>query len=104
MTSSAYQAIKCLRILAESNPSCNSSRIITENSYVDDFLFSADTPDEAVSLAKELDSFLTAGGFPLRKWSANDVSLLSHIPDEWLANIGNNSKVLSKEHKLLGLV
>ena len=48
--------------------------------YVDDVLFGAHDIDYAISLAQELSDLLIAGGFPLRKWTANHSDLLKHLP------------------------
>ena len=48
--------------------------------YVDDAFFGSDTPEEAIFIAKQFHEFLMASGFPLRKYAANDPSLLSHLP------------------------
>ena len=103
---SAYHAIRCLRQLAideSSNFSRNVLDLILNNMYVDDALFGADTIDEAIELSKEFSNLLTAGGFPLRKWSANSSELLSHIPKDWLEVDNTESQNLFKEQKLLGI-
>ena len=105
VASSAYQAIRSLNqlVLEESCKFPTASRIVLENMYVDDVLFGADTKEEAIALSQDLIQLLKAGGFPLRKWIANDSSLLYHIDKDWLAHNSEITELLSSEHKLLGL-
>ena len=73
--------------------------------YVDDVLFGADNIDDAISLAQELSNLLIAGGFPLRKWSANQSDLLKHLPVEWLDdNPETSQSLIDEESKLLGIL
>ena len=46
--------------------------------YVYDSFFGADKTQEAISIAKQFQEFLMVSGFPLRKWAANDLTLLAH--------------------------
>ena len=66
-------------------------------------LFSSDTINEAIKLARKFSDLLTTSGFPLRKWSANSSELLSHIPKDWLVVNPSDSQNLFKEQKLLGI-
>ena len=72
--------------------------------YVDDAFFGADSIEEAISLANEFHNFLMAGGFPLRKYAANDNRLFDHLPLEWIAEEPINNSLLSESHMLLGLI
>ena len=73
--------------------------------HVDDVLFGTDDIDDAISLAQELSDLLIAGGFPLRKWSANHPDLLKHLPVEWLdASPETSQSLLDEESKLLGIL
>ena len=72
--------------------------------YVNDAFFGADSIEEAISLANEFHNFLMAGGFPLRKYAANDKRLLDHLPVEWIAEEPINNSLLSENHMLLGLI
>lgn len=49
---------------------------------MDDILTGADTLETAVELQRRLTNLCMAGGFPLRKWSANDEVLLRDVPAE----------------------
>ena len=103
---SAYQALRCLRQLSadegETYPLVCS--FPEKNICVDDAFFGADTIEESVSLAKAFYDFLMVGGFPLRKWAANQPSLLEHLPVEWLAEKPAEDSLTSQNHPLLGLI
>ncbi|XP_029167976.1 uncharacterized protein LOC114938272 [Nylanderia fulva] len=77
-----YLALRCLRQLALDYDSTrpHASETLRRDTYVDDIL----SGDESISQAKEkisqLRTTLTAGGFTLRKWIANDSNLLDDIP------------------------
>lgn len=49
--------------------------------YVDDCMAGSNTIDEAQELADQINKLLTAGGFQLRKWAANDSRILQNISD-----------------------
>ena len=105
ISSSAFQAIRSLNQLAldEAKLFPKAFKVILENMYVDDSLFGAVDLESAVSLSQSFSELLKAGGFPLRKWLANDPALLSHIPQDWLAKESSLKELISSEHKLLGL-
>ena len=70
---SGYHAIRRLRQLTleeSENFSKTDVDLILNNMYVDDVLFGSDTISETIELSKEFSNLLTAGGFPLRKWSS----------------------------------
>lgn len=50
--------------------------------YMDDVLSGAETFEAAQELRLQLTRLCMAGGFPLRKWSANEGALLEDIPTE----------------------
>ncbi|XP_029673481.1 uncharacterized protein LOC115241711 [Formica exsecta] len=56
--------------------------VIRSDVYMDDVLTGAATLDEAQELQRQLTGLCTAGGFPLRKWSANESSILAEVPIE----------------------
>ncbi|XP_014217182.1 uncharacterized protein LOC106645765 [Copidosoma floridanum] len=56
--------------------------IVKQDRYVDDILYSADNIETARLRRDQLIGLLQAGGFPLRKWVANDPELLRDLsPD-----------------------
>ncbi|XP_077260483.1 uncharacterized protein LOC143896453 [Temnothorax americanus] len=50
--------------------------------YMDDVLSGADTISRAKEIRRQLDRICMAGGFPLKKWSANEASILDEVPPE----------------------
>ena len=84
VNSSPYMAIKTLHQLAndEGEHFPNASKILCEQTYVDDVIGGADTEDEASALQEELIQLLKKGGFELRKWTSNSSRLLRDLPQE----------------------
>ena len=68
--------------------------------YVDDVLFGANDVVTLREIRRQLVGMLECGGFPLRKWTANSLELLSDIPErqremsDRLINQGDTLKVL----------
>ena len=58
------------------------SKILAENIYVDDVYVGKNDITEILQARNELRELLSLGGFNLKKWVANDVSLLDGIPEE----------------------
>lgn len=58
------------------------SKCLMECFYVDDFLFGANTIEEAKRLRVALCSLLSNANMTLRKWRSNDKQLLDSIPSE----------------------
>ena len=54
---------------------------VTKDFYVDDFVKSVRTVNEASSLANEVTCLLSEAGFRLMKWMSNSREVLSEIPD-----------------------
>ncbi|XP_024876575.1 uncharacterized protein LOC112457634 [Temnothorax curvispinosus] len=77
-----FLAIRTLKQLAHDEQSQYPQGAITlrEDTYVDDV--GANTLSLAIAKQTELRGLCTAGGFPLRKWAANDEEVLSGIPPE----------------------
>ena len=106
VVSSAFQALRSIRQLV-ADEADNFPQVIDfprDNMYVDDAFFGADSIEEAISLSNRFHDFLMAGGFPLRKWAANDHRLLNHLPKEWLAEEPINDSLVPESHTLLGLI
>ena len=55
--------------------------------YLDDAYFGANNQYDAIQISDQFTQLLNAGDFPLRKWAANDKSLLSHLPEDWLVEV-----------------
>ena len=55
---------------------------ILNSFYVDDFLGGASSPDEAVSLYKDITSTLASRGMPIRNWASNSKQVIKEFPVE----------------------
>lgn len=96
MRYSAYVAvavlIKLATILKHRFP--NVLRLILRNFYVDDFIKSVHTLQEAKAISKEANECLQEGGFELVKWTSNNSAVFDgvSVPSEHvLENKGNTS-------------
>ena len=58
---------------------------VRRNFYMDDFLATKQSSDEAIGLAKDLTEILATGGFRLTKWMSNSREVLTAIPSSELA-------------------
>ncbi|XP_011860342.1 PREDICTED: uncharacterized protein LOC105557651 [Vollenhovia emeryi] len=56
--------------------------IIEESTYVDDALFGADDLLSLLEKRRQFVGMMNRGCFPLRKWAANSVELLTDIPED----------------------
>jgi len=70
---------------------------------MDDILTGASTEAEARNLQQQLTKLCLAGGFPLRKWSANDRNLLADIPPEHRMQRDTLSWQPEESHTTLGM-
>ena len=66
VASSSYHAIRALRESADKAPNQTCRDAILNSFYVDDFLGGASSPDEAVSLYKDITTTLASRGKPIR--------------------------------------
>lgn len=57
------------------------SAVIKRDFYVDDLMSGSNTLEDALILQMDVIKILESGGFKLRKWAANHVDLLSHLPE-----------------------
>ena len=84
-TDSPSCANYCLKRVAQDNKDCASKAAVDaiENDfYVDDFVKSVSTEEEAKMLVGEVTSLLEKSGFHLTKWMSNNREVLSTIPEE----------------------
>jgi len=63
------------------------SAILSEHMYVDDVLAGAHSTSQAILAIDELRAALDTAGFPLRKWTSNNKTVLRNIPKEHLLRI-----------------
>ncbi|XP_066600697.1 uncharacterized protein [Prorops nasuta] len=101
ISSSPYLAIRTIKKLAtdESSTYPRAAEILKGHLYVDDLLTGARTIEEARSLRDELISLLERGGFAIRQWASNDLSIIKDLPSNsihanYILNIDNNLKTL----------
>ncbi|XP_011699164.1 PREDICTED: uncharacterized protein LOC105456657 [Wasmannia auropunctata] len=82
ITCAPYLAIRTLRQLADDEESRfpEAATVLRRDVYVDDVLTGANTVAEVRQLRDDLLQLCMAGGFPLRKWAANNEELLREIP------------------------
>ena len=59
------------------------SKAIQNNFYMDDFIKSAETPEEATEACNQLQHLLSRHGFELKKWISNNDASAKAIPEEW---------------------
>ena len=68
------------------------AKLIQNNFYMDDFIESAKTPEEAVKVFKQLQHLLSKRGFELKKWITNSDVVTTAIPED-LRSISNTKQV-----------
>ncbi|UYV79873.1 hypothetical protein LAZ67_18000951, partial [Cordylochernes scorpioides] len=61
------------------------SKAIIRDTYVDDIITGADDLRDGMALRDELIELLRCGGFTLKKWSSNDLTILGNIAKEHCA-------------------
>ncbi|KAL6418612.1 hypothetical protein ACFW04_011958 [Cataglyphis niger] len=100
-----FLAVRSLRQLAgdEEARFPHESAVLRRDVYVDDILTGTPSIEEAMDLQRQLIELCTAGGFPLRKWSANDPRLLTRIAPEHRAQRDLLSWTPQESHATLGL-
>ncbi|XP_025993937.2 uncharacterized protein LOC113004546 [Solenopsis invicta] len=79
-----FLAMRTLRQLAddEADNYPLAARALYRDVYMDDVLTGASSLEEAFELRRQLTDLCMAGGFPLRKWSANETRILQDVPAE----------------------
>jgi len=79
-----FLAMRALQQLADNEEAHfpRGSVVLRRDVYMDDILTGASSIADAKDLQIQLQNLCMAGGFPLRKWSANDPALLADIPPE----------------------
>lgn len=79
-----FLAIRTLHQLAndEGNRYPMAAKILRNDFYVDDLLTGASSYDEAIAIRDQLITICLRGGFKLRQWASNDVSLIKTLDDK----------------------
>ncbi|GFW06759.1 DUF1758 domain-containing protein [Trichonephila clavipes] len=102
-SASFFLATRCIKQIAlddKDNP--NLSRVLQEDIYMDDLLSGADTPNNAISICKDIAHVLSTRGFHLRKWNSNSTEFLAQFSEhsshdarvEFSKDSNESSKVL----------
>ncbi|GFT54949.1 DUF1758 domain-containing protein [Trichonephila clavipes] len=106
LASASFLATRCIKQIAlddKDNP--NLSRVLQEDIYMDDLLSGADTPNNAISICKDIAHVLSTRGFHLRKWNSNSTEFLAqfseHISHDTRVEISKDSNESSKVLSLL---
>ncbi|GFS91631.1 integrase catalytic domain-containing protein [Trichonephila clavipes] len=82
LASASFLATRCIKQIAlddKDNP--NLSRVLQEDIYMDDLLSGADTPNNAISICKDIAHVLSTRGFHLRKWNSNSTVFLAQFSE-----------------------
>ena len=69
-----------------------STKAIQNNFYMDDFIKSVKTPEEAIEVFDQLQPLLSPHGFELKKWISNNDAVTKAIPED-LKSINNANEV-----------
>lgn len=77
----ATRALKQLSLIYENEypTACN---VIRNSFYMDDFLTGAETLEDLLNIKRDISSILERGGFNLRKWTSNHLSVISSTPND----------------------
>ena len=83
-TSAPFLSQRVLKqlVLDEGSEFPLASKVVLNNTFMDDVLGGADDEDEALKLYHQLQGLFAKGGFELRKWCSSSSSILSQIPVE----------------------
>ncbi|XP_029178626.1 uncharacterized protein LOC114946340 [Nylanderia fulva] len=81
-----FLAIRTLRQLAtdEEEQFPRGAVALRRDCYVDDVVTGSNTLNDAIALQTEIRNLCLAGGFPLKKWAANDERILTGVPSNHL--------------------
>lgn len=103
LCSSPFLAHSVRNLNAEMNRDTygRAEREIKENMYMDDYVSSMDTEQEAIEIAAEVAASNKEAGFELRAWASNSRKLLQKIPPENRSN--TDTPLGNKENKILGM-
>ncbi|XP_024879014.1 uncharacterized protein LOC112459228 [Temnothorax curvispinosus] len=100
-----YLALKTMDRLAEDERSRFplGAKAVQSDRYVDNVLSGASTLDKCRRLREQVASLCLAGGFPLRKWAANNEALLEDVPLEHRLRPTACASLPSDDCSVLGL-
>ncbi|GFW52531.1 uncharacterized protein TNCV_404591 [Trichonephila clavipes] len=103
LASASFLTTRCIKqITLDDKDNPNLSRVLQEDIYMDDLLSGADTPNNAISICKDIAHVLSTRGFHLRKWNSNSTEFLAQFSEhsyhdarvEFYKDSNESSKVL----------
>lgn len=99
-----FLAMMTLRRLAadERNSFPEASKVVEEAFYMDDLVHGSHTTAQGKKIISDLEQLLKRGGFNLRKWTANNSTLLEEVPSQLVDERVFNFKT-EQTSKTLGL-
>ncbi|XP_055622908.1 uncharacterized protein LOC129766407 [Toxorhynchites rutilus septentrionalis] len=102
---SAAQFVKNLNAQEFSDQYPLAAKVIVEHHYVDDFVYSTNTVNEAVELAQQVKEVHSRAGFTIRNWLSNSPEVISRfgVPGMELSKCFEVAKTATQE-RVLGLV
>ena len=79
------------------------AQVVRTSCYVDNFVFACPTLQNAQTCQSKLIQLLARGGFEVRKWASNDISLLAGFPQDHLEQpvSFDDPQSATKVHRLL---
>ncbi|XP_043967022.1 uncharacterized protein LOC122827949 [Gambusia affinis] len=77
-------------------PDEEARRVVENNFYVDNCLYSLSSTEKAKELVDRLQSLLLSGGFELRQWASNVPEVIANLPEE--ARSGSNEQWLAQNN------
>ncbi|XP_065084349.1 uncharacterized protein LOC135706631 [Ochlerotatus camptorhynchus] len=105
--SAPYLATRCLVQLVEEEGEFFpiASRIVKEETYMDDVLSGADSVEDAIEAQQQLKQLLGRGGFPIHKWCSNSKEFLERIPvEDQEKRVPLEERDVNEAIKVLGLL
>ncbi|GFU11360.1 uncharacterized protein TNCV_4040811 [Trichonephila clavipes] len=105
LASASFLATRCIKQIAlDSKDNPNLSRSLQEDIYMDDLLSGSDTPNNAISICKDIAHVLSTRGFHLRKWNSNSAEFLAQFSEHCSHDTRVEfSKYSNESSKVLGL-
>ncbi|XP_061519799.1 uncharacterized protein LOC133395115 [Anopheles gambiae] len=98
-----YRKLRKMNLHTEGTEYTLAPAALKRNFYVDDFIGGANNVREAVQLRKELSALLAKGGFELRKWTSNNLSVLSGLSTEYIGTHSSLHFIPNETVKALGI-
>ena len=63
------------------------AKMVLEDRWVDDLISGCDKKEKAISIIRNIQSFMASGGFKFRKWMSNSPEVMAQIPVEDRADL-----------------